>query len=44
MNIWVAGKDLMKHHCLIKKQFIVIYIEKSLKILITNIQKECENT
>ena len=22
MNIWIVGKDLMKHHCLIKKLFI----------------------
>ena len=21
MNIWIVGKDLMKHHCLIKKTF-----------------------
>ena len=23
MNTWIVGKDLMKHHCLIKKLFIV---------------------
>ena len=22
INIWIVGKDLMKHHCLIKKLFI----------------------
>ena len=24
MNTWIVGKDLMKHHCLIKKLFIVV--------------------
>ena len=23
MNMWIARKDLMKHHCLVKKIFIV---------------------
>ena len=23
MHTWIVGKDLMKHHCLIKKLFIV---------------------
>ena len=24
MNTWIVGKDLMKHHCLIKTLFIVV--------------------
>ena len=30
MNTWIVGKDLMKHHCLIKETFIVysgLYLE-----------------
>ena len=28
MNTWIVGKDLMNHHCLIKRLFIVNFIEK----------------
>ena len=39
MNAWRVGKDLMKHHYVVKKIFIVAEIWKILQILITNMQK-----
>ena len=45
MNTWIAGKNLMKHHCLIKKVF---YSELNLEHIIdkknTHAQKYLKNS
>ena len=44
MRTWMIGKDLIKHHCLKKKNFISAYIWKILQMQITCMQKEFVKT
>ena len=39
MNTWIAGKDLMKHYCLTKKIFIVVWTWNTLQTVIIAMQK-----
>ena len=39
MNIWIAGKDLMKSQYLTKKLFTVVKIWKILQILIIDMKR-----
>ena len=40
MNVWMIGKNVMEHHYLKKKIFIVAEIWKILLMRITRMQKE----
>ena len=42
MNIWIAGKDLMKLYCLIKKSFTVNQIQKIYDYDYEHVQKVWE--
>ena len=43
MNIWIVGKNLMKHHDLIKKIFIGSFIKKILLIKAIHMLKKSLN-
>ena len=40
MKTWIVGKDLMKHHSLIKKSFIVVLTWKTSQVFIIGMQIE----